>query len=94
MKRRRIGSLTISGLPIVVYEADLSHDGDAGQCRDGAVYLDQSLRGAARQEILLHEVIHAVSNTYALGLREDQVHDLSLALFALGARIKLKERKK
>ncbi len=55
------------------------------------VYLRGGLVPAQRGDTLLHEHIHIADETLELGLTEDQVGKLSVALYSAGCRIAVKK---
>lgn len=83
MKRPKY--LKIAGHKIPVeYKKELLFD--AEQClglykhMEQKMYIDQTLRGSKFVEILLHESLHCIDDTYDLKLGEERVNFLALEI--------------
>ena len=52
------------------------------------IYVEASLPDGVWHEILLHEVLHYLSDTLGKDLTEEQVKGISAGLFSMGVRIR------
>jgi hypothetical protein len=52
------------------------------------IYISRTLSAGAREEVLLHEVVHYISDTLGKELTEDQVKGISAGLYSAGVRIR------
>jgi len=57
--------------------------------QDLAVYMNPDLKEDARDETLLHEVLHLVSSHMKLEIKEQDVTVLSFGLYSAGCRVKM-----
>lgn len=77
MSSYRVGCIRIPVVSRVLEDAHGLYESDQGPPR---IVLDQSLEGQQRALTILHELLHAASEQYALDLTERQVRALETAL--------------
>ena len=75
----QIAGHAISIVPVDGLQAAEGLNGDWNEVRL-RIRIDSSLTGSRRQEIILHECIHAISTLNGLNLEESQVRTLGLGL--------------
>ena len=87
-KPKKVGIIRIGGVPITIKTADtiVVKNGKEDECWGVAhwptatVAVSRALSKENREVVLLHEMIHIISSMHGLGLNEQQVDRLSLAL--------------
>lgn len=50
---------------------------------NGRIVVAENLKPDNQREVLLHELIHAVDDTLSIGLKEKEVHQLSVGLYTV-----------
>ena len=82
-KKIKIGPYTYD----VVYKDNLTHENNKlwGLCdrESHNIYLQKKMDAQKKKEVLLHECLHAIEESYGITLGENKVNQLGLALLAL-----------